>query len=105
MQLFLQVRTYSKEFSTPNLIALSQPTSETLDSDMVTGKTHSIDLRTLNILLSKIDYTHIKQRKTLHNRLYHEAILSDEGGKGISFANMLVLLSHYTLIDDENALL
>ncbi|CED84829.1 high-affinity cell membrane calcium channel [Phaffia rhodozyma] len=100
-----EVRTYPREASVTNLLPLCQPTADTLESDIIIGKFHTIDVRALRVLLSKIDFTQVRQRKALNVRLYHEAIISEEAGKGISFANMLILLSHYKLIDDEHALL
>ena len=54
--------------------------------------------------LNGIDRAAIKKRKNLYNHLYHEARISHEPGKGISFTNMLLLLAHHKLIDDREAL-
>lgn len=62
------------------------------------------DLDRLNDSLDRIDRDAIKKRKNLYNRLYHEARISCEPGKGISFTNMLLLLAHHKLIDDREAL-
>ena len=63
-----------------------------------------MDLDKLNATLSGIDRAAIKRRKNLYNRLYHEARISHEPGKGISFTNMLFLLAHHKLIVDRDAL-
>lgn len=63
-----------------------------------------MDLDKLNVTLSGIDRAAIKRRKNLYNRLYHEARISHEPGKGISFTNMLFLLAHHKLIVDRDAL-
>ncbi len=63
-----------------------------------------VDLPKLQFNVNSIDRTVIKRRKNLYNRLYHEARISYEPGKGISFTNMLLLLAHHKLIVDKEAL-
>ncbi len=62
------------------------------------------DFNKTEMLLGSIDRTAIKRRKNLYNRLYHEARISHEPGKGISFTNMLLLLAHHKLIVEREAL-
>lgn len=64
-----------------------------------------MNLRKLNAALNKIDYTEIRRRRNLYSRLYHEANITHEQGKGISFTNMLMLLAHHKLIEDKDALM
>ena len=70
------------------------------DSRVVDG----IDLRELSHQLDRIDYKEVAKRRHLYNRLYHEALLSDDPRKGMSFSNMLLLLAHYKFVPNENAL-
>lgn len=63
-----------------------------------------LDLNKTEAVLSNLDRAAIKRRKNLYNRLYHEARISAEPGKGISFTNMLLLLAHHKLIVDREAL-
>jgi voltage-dependent calcium channel len=63
-----------------------------------------IDLDLLDKALEGIDQTQTKKAKDLHNRLCHEALISAEPERGISFTDMLVLLAHYKLVDDDKAL-
>ena len=63
-----------------------------------------IDVAKLQANVNSIDRALIKRRKNLWNRLYHEARISYEPGKGISFTNMLLLLAHHKLIVDQDAL-
>lgn len=58
----------------------------------------------LNRILGGIDNVKIRKRRTLFSRIYHEAMISQEPGKGISFTNMLLMLAHHKLIDDREAL-
>ena len=62
------------------------------------------DFNKVEGILGGIDRAAIKRRKNLYNRLYHEARISHEPGKGISFTNMLLPLAHHKLIVDREAL-
>jgi hypothetical protein len=68
------------------------------------GTRRAVDIRQVEAQLDRIDYQQVRERRRLYSRLYNEARLSEEPGKGISFNAMLVLLAHYKLIEDENAL-
>jgi hypothetical protein len=74
--------------------------------DFVPGaQVGTLDLRKLAKNLSTINSEEIWRRRKVYNRLYWEARLLSQGDvKGISFQSMLILLSHYKLIDDEKAL-
>ncbi|PWN36130.1 uncharacterized protein FA14DRAFT_160990 [Meira miltonrushii] len=68
-----------------------------------------VNVTVLNRQLGKLDHEEIKRRKMRFERLYHEACLlheqKDKRNKGgLSFTDMLLLLAHYKLIDDEQAL-
>lgn len=64
---------------------------------------HGVKIDVLNNICRPIDPQDAKQRRQLYERLYHESLLIDTG-YGISFTSMLLLLAHYKLIDDNNAL-
>lgn len=64
---------------------------------------HGVKIDLLNSICRTIDPQDAKQRRQLYERLYHESLLIDTG-YGISFTSMLLLLAHYKLIDDNNAL-
>ena len=68
------------------------------------SKDKMLDPAKLQANLNGIDRAAVKRRKNLYNRLYHEARISHEPGKGISFTNVLLLLAHHKLIDDKEAL-
>jgi len=63
-----------------------------------------LSLIKLDAILSRIDFDVIRQRRQTYEHLYWEACVTDDYGKGISFTSMLLLLCHYKLIDDEQAL-
>ncbi|KAG8722605.1 calcium channel protein [Ceratobasidium sp. 395] len=61
-------------------------------------------MRRLNAILNGIDYTQVRARRQVYNRLVHEARIVAEEPRGISFTNMLLLLAHYKLVNDDEAL-
>lgn len=77
--------------------------SRSQDDDS-TPEEHHLNIAKLQANVNVIDRSMIKRRKNLWNRLYHEARISYEPGKGISFTNMLLLLAHHKLIVDQEAL-
>ncbi|KZT30145.1 hypothetical protein NEOLEDRAFT_1238275 [Neolentinus lepideus HHB14362 ss-1] len=89
-----EVRIYPREFSVDNIVAACRSEKDAYD----------VDMRKLTRILDGIDYSSIRRRRTIYNRLYHEAVLFHEKGKGISFTNMLLMLAHHKLIDDREAL-
>jgi hypothetical protein len=91
-----EVRIYPAEFSVQNILASCTDTS--------TKSTHGVNLELLNATLSRVDYEAIRRRRKLFSRMYHEAILTHQRGKGISFTDMLLLLAHHKLIVDKEAL-
>ena len=75
-----------------------------MDDKPASGYNHGLDLRKLARAIQSIDGPSIRKRRAIYNRLYHEALVFQERGKGISFTNMLFMLAHYKLIDDREAL-
>lgn len=69
------------------------------------GVVAGVDLHLLSSKLRQIDYDSIAKRRAAYNRLYHEALLLSEKGKGLSFKNTLMLLAHYKLLESEKSLL
>ena len=90
-------------FSVQNILATC---TDKGDRDYTDNKSaYGVNLRLLNSTLSTIDYAAIRRRRKLFSRLYHEAIVTHQHGKGISFTEMLLLLAHHKLIDDKEALM
>ncbi|EFP81922.2 uncharacterized protein PGTG_08171 [Puccinia graminis f. sp. tritici CRL 75-36-700-3] len=58
----------------------------------------------LNSRLATVDWKKIARRKEMFNYLYQEALLTEKPGRGISFNRMMLLVAHYTLIEDEQAM-
>lgn len=76
-------------------------------NDMDWNSSHviqGIDLTKLKRAVDGINYTAVKKQKALYSRLLHEANVTHYSGKGISFTEMLLLLAHYKLIVDREAL-
>jgi len=77
-----------------------------LDADLTqpASRVDGVDISRLQRVLGSLDFSRTRQRRDIYNRLFQEALFVQEPGKGISFTNMLLLLAHYKLIDDEKAL-
>lgn len=98
-----EVRIYPIQYQVRKLLADAEATEDSNPanlSQLVSG----VDLFKLKTALSSLDAESTCQRRLLYNRLYHEARLSLERGKGISFTNMLLMLAHNKLINDKEAL-
>lgn len=75
------------------------------DRDFTPGVVMGVDLHLLNSRLQTLDFQEVAKRRAVYNRLYHEALLLAETGKGLSFTKTLVLLGHYKLLDSHDCLL
>ncbi|KAF8465445.1 Ion transport protein-domain-containing protein, partial [Russula ochroleuca] len=100
-----EVRIYPADFSVRNILASCR---DATDPDLKwrpgTRSSHGLDLRLLSVAISRIDYEDIRRRRRLFSRLYHEAIITHQHKKGVSFTDMLLLLAHHKLIVDHEAL-
>ncbi|CAG8581619.1 28361_t:CDS:10 [Gigaspora margarita] len=110
-----RVKIFDDEFLIPNLRKNSRVThrlSEDLDflhPKDNTFRVEDIDVKKLEKNLSRLDIRKTFQSRKTYNLIYQEALMTierDAAGneKGISFTNMLLLLAHYKLIDDEKCL-
>lgn len=91
------------EYSISNIIATCQDTRNS-DYAWPSKVVDGIDLHQLGKILNGIDYTAIRRRRNLYSRLYYEASISHQQGRGISFTDMLLMLAHHKLIVDREAL-
>ncbi|CAO1624241.1 unnamed protein product [Sympodiomycopsis kandeliae] len=78
------------------------------------GKSYNVDR--LKEYLAQVDHEEIELRRNRFNRMWHEAMILSESSseeeasedanrtKGLSFNDMLTLIAHYKLIDDNRAL-
>jgi voltage-dependent calcium channel len=65
----------------------------------------SLDLRKLAKNLQRLDHDEVRRRRKVYNRVFWEARLLAQGDpRGIPFIQMLLLLAHHKLIDDDKAL-
>ena len=79
---------------------LSSPTEVVVDG---------LNISRLNKQLASLDYADIQRRKRRFEHIYYEAIIlaerpSNAAKGGISFHEMLLLVAHYKLINDDEAL-
>ena len=87
------------------LQALREASSYNFDTPPSAGRViEGLDLLTLGRILNEIDFEEVAKRKKIFNRLYQEALLSEDPAKGISFTDMLLMLAQYKLIDVNKAL-
>jgi hypothetical protein len=68
------------------------------------GTRYAVDVRQVEKLVNRADPSAVRDRRQMFARLYHEARISEDPGRGLSFTSMLFMLAHYKLIDDEKAL-
>ena len=102
-----EVRLYPIEYTIPNILRASIPDPVANASGklfVATGVKQAVDVRRVESLLHQIDYDKVRKRRQTFARLFNEARISEEPGRGISFTAMLMMIAHYTLIDDEKAL-
>jgi voltage-dependent calcium channel len=65
----------------------------------------SLDLTKLAKNLQQLDHDEVRRRRKVYNRVFWEARLLAQGdARGIPFIQMLLLLAHHKLIDDDKAL-
>lgn len=97
-----EVRIYPPEANVRKILEKCQG----LDADPTqpASRVGGVDISRLQRVLGSLDFSRTRQRRDMYNRLFQEALFIQEPGKGISFTNMLLLLAHYKLIDDEKAL-
>ncbi|KAF5378095.1 hypothetical protein D9615_007609 [Tricholomella constricta] len=96
-----EVKIYPTDHSIPNILAVCKKSSELWSSRIGAG----VDMGKLEAVLSGLDYTAIRKRRAVYSRLYHEASISDQQGRGISLNGMLILLAHHKVIVDGEALI
>ncbi len=104
-----EVRVYPPEYHVKNLVAASTVKEVSQRSPLPPLDQHGesskgFSPRKLDAVLSRIDFGLIRDRRQTYDHLYWEACVTDDYGKGISFTSMLLLLCHYKLIDDDQAL-
>ncbi|MBW0462341.1 hypothetical protein O181_002056 [Austropuccinia psidii MF-1] len=68
------------------------------------GRSGALNVDKLQRKLNEVNWKEIVQRIDLLNHLFQEAILIEKPGKGLSFTRMMLLLAHYRLIEDEQAM-
>ncbi|KAG8989351.1 hypothetical protein FRB94_001455 [Tulasnella sp. JGI-2019a] len=97
----LQVRIYPPEFSTPIIKAKCQ--AFMVPPNVDSGKVEStIHLERLAAMIERIDYQRVKIKKLQYNRIFQDATVNIEPGKGISYTNMMLVLSRYRTPRDSN---
>lgn len=98
-----EVRPYPTDYSVAHLLrACVQAPGAT--KDVESGAKNVVDVRKLRATMAQIDFDQVRKRRRQFVRLFYEAKITEEPGRGISFTNMLLMLAQATLINDEDAL-
>lgn len=63
-----------------------------------------IDLALLNAKLANLPVGEIRQRRTRLNVFYQEVMLSADPDRGIAFTQLLMILAHYKVTNDDKSL-
>ncbi|TDL23428.1 hypothetical protein BD410DRAFT_897507 [Rickenella mellea] len=98
-----EVRIYPTEYRVKNLMAAVAANDDT-EYMWPSKVSDGLDLNKLRKVLAGIDHASIRKRRSIYSKIYHEARITQEPGKGISFTGMLLMLAHHKLIDDREAL-
>ncbi|KAG8926488.1 calcium channel protein, partial [Tulasnella sp. 417] len=105
-----EVRIYPIEWSVAEIIKWSQanPNEPTAvyPAPVISNRsgTNNIDLRKLGRTISQIDQGEIRRRRATFLRLYYEAMITAEPGRGISFTNMILIVARWKMINEDSAL-
>lgn len=99
-----EVRIYPVEASYKKLLAKARHLSSPDETVSPKFPELGFSIAELNRVLSTIDHGQIRGRRAAYNRLYQEALAIAGPEGGISFNEVLILLAHHKIIDDEKAL-
>ncbi|THU96001.1 hypothetical protein K435DRAFT_778779 [Dendrothele bispora CBS 962.96] len=99
-----EVRIYPADYSIPNILEACKDSSDSSYAWPPPRVVDGVNLNNLETALNGVDYAAIRKRKAIYTRLYHEATIAHQPGRGISFTDMLLLLAHHKLIVDHEAL-
>lgn len=98
-----EVRIYPVDYSYKTIVERARVGSKDMNNYEL-GIVNGVDMRMVNMILDRLDNVKMRKRRNLYAKVYNEAMVSQEPGKGISFTGMLFLLAHHKLIDDREAL-
>jgi hypothetical protein len=99
------MRIYDGDFSVASLIEDCSKTCRT-SSLPVEGQfePREIDIKKLNARLAELPVREIQRRRARMNKFYEEVLVSSDHDRGISFTSLLMILSHYKVINDNRSL-
>ena len=98
-----EVRIYPVEYSIRNILSAVKATNG-VDHIWPSRIVDGVDLSKLAAVVNSLDYPAIRKRRLTYSRLYYEAIVTHQPGRGMSFTDMLTLLAHHKIIIDREAL-
>ena len=98
-----EVRIYPVEYSVRNILA-AVTTTDSPDPTRPSRIVDGVNVDKLRAVVGSLDYSAIRKRRMTYSRLYYEAIVTHQPGRGMSFTDMLTLLAHHKIIVDREAL-
>lgn len=63
-----------------------------------------IDLKKLNERLATLPVREVRKRRDRMNKFYEEVLVSSDPDRGIGFSDLLMILAHYKVINDNKSL-
>ncbi|KAG6015069.1 hypothetical protein E4U54_004335 [Claviceps lovelessii] len=101
-----QMRIYQPEDSIARILEDIRGNSESVShmSIATTKLDREIDLDKLNQRLSRLDVVRIRERRRRFNIFFGEVLVSADPDQGIAFTDVLLILAHYNIINDNKSL-
>jgi len=100
------MRIYDGDFTVRKIIedcSVSRRVSE-LPVEEYGPRHGEIDLAKLNERLAKLPIKEIRKRRDRMNKFYEEVLVSSDPDRGIRFNDLLMILAHYKVINDNKSL-
>lgn len=100
-----EMRIYDGDFTVGSLIADCSVSQRASELPVEGPKAPvEIDLKKLNRRLAELPVREIRQRRWRMNRFYEEVLVSADPDRGIRFNDLLMILAHYKVINDNKSL-
>jgi len=100
-----EMRIYDGDFSVKSIVSdcMTNPNRLTVNERGMSAKSE-VDLVKLNRRLADLPVHEIRQRRQRMNTFYEEVLVSADPDRGVSFTTLLMILSHYKVINDNRSL-
>jgi len=101
-----EMRIYDGDFTVARLIEDCSRTkrSSALPVDGQQSEERELDLAKLSKRLAELPVHEIRRRRARLNKFYEEVLVSSDPDRGIQFTDLLMILAHYKVINDNKSL-